>query len=104
VGQQICQEPSRGRLIAARDFLRRARGNDPPAAGASLRPEIDDVIGRLDYVEVVLDDDNRVALVDETGEHVEQLPRVLEVQAGRRLVEDIERPAGAALRQFLGQL
>ena len=79
-------------------------GDDPAAAGAAFGPEVDDVVGRLDDVEVVLDDDDRVALVDELLQHVEQLARVLEVQAGRRLVEDVERAAGAALRQLLRQL
>ena len=34
--------------------------------------------------------------VDEAVQHLEQLADVLEVQAGRRLVEDVERLAGAA--------
>ena len=42
--------------------------------------------------------------VDEAVEHVEQLVDVVEVQAGRRLVEDVERPAGGALAQLLGEL
>jgi hypothetical protein len=37
-------------------------------------------------------------------EHFEQLADVLEVEAGGRLVEDVERLAGGAPRQLLGQL
>ena len=58
---------------------------------------------RLDHVEIVLDDDDRVALIDQLAEHVEQPAHVFEVQAGRRLVEDVERAAGAAAREFLGR-
>ena len=86
------------------DVFRSPLRHDSPAARAALGAEVDDVVGRLDDVEVVLDDDDRVALVDELVQHVEQLVRVLEVQAGRRLVEDVERAAGAAPRQFLRQL
>ena len=82
-----------GRRLACGDFLGRSRGHDAAAAAAALRARDRYVVGRLDHVEVVLDDDHRVALIDELVQHVEQLARVLEVQAGRRLVEDVERAA-----------
>ena len=44
--------------------LRRAFGDDVPAPTA-LGAEVDDPVGRLDHVEVVLDDEDGVALVDE---------------------------------------
>jgi hypothetical protein len=47
---------------------------------------------------------HRVAVVDQLVQHFEQLRHVVEMQAGGRLVEDIERAAGGAARQFLGQL
>ena len=104
VRKQVRQEPAGRRLLVRGHLFGRARGDDPAAAGAPFGPEVDHVVGRLDHVEVVLDDDDRVALVDELVQHVEQLARVLEMQAGRRLVEDVERAAGAALRQLLRQL
>ena len=64
-----------------------------PAADARLGAEVDDPVGRLDHLEVVLDDDDRVAQVGQAVEHVEQLADVVEVQPGRRLVEDVERLA-----------
>jgi hypothetical protein len=39
----------------------------------------------------VLDDHDRVALVDESVEHGQQVADVLDTQAGGRLVEDVER-------------
>ena len=51
------------------------------------------MVGGLDDVEVVLDDDHGVAGIDQALEHAEQPPDVLEVQAGGRLVEDVERLA-----------
>ena len=42
--------------------------------------------------------------VDQPAEHAEQLADVLEVQAGGRLVEDVEGAAGRALLQLGGEL
>ena len=84
--------------------LRRARGDDLAAAVAALGPEVDDPVGRLDDLEIVLDDDDRVALVDQLVQHLEQLRHVVEVEAGGRLVEDVERAAGGALGEFLESL
>ena len=75
----------------------------PPPSPAS-GPEVDDPVAALDDVEVVLDDDDRVAQIDQPAEHVEQLGEVVEVQAGRRLVEQVERAAGVGPRQLGGQL
>ena len=42
--------------------------------------------------------------LDQRVQHFQQLAHILEMQAGGRLVEDVERAAGGAPRQFLGQL
>ena len=73
------------------DRFWRALGDHLAAAGAALGPHVDDPVGGLDDVEVVLDDDDRVAGVDDALQDAEQLADVFEVQAGRRLVEDIDR-------------
>ena len=52
----------------------------------------------------VLDDDDRVALIDEFVQHFEQLGDIVEVQARGRLVEYVERLAGGFAGQFLGEL
>ena len=52
----------------------------------------------------MLDDQHRVALVDQPAEHQQQLADVLEVQAGGRLVEHVDGAAGRALLQLRGQL
>ena len=67
----------------------------PPSGPRSIEP-----VGLLDHVEVVLDHEHRVAGVDQPLEHLEQLLDVGEVQAGRRLVEDVERPAGRDLAEL----
>ena len=86
------------------NVLRRAGGHDVAALVARLGPQVDHPVGRLDHVEVVLDHHHRVAQVDQPVEHVEQLGQVVEVQAGGRLVEQVERPAGVGPRELGGQL
>ena len=75
-----------------------------PPAFAAFRAEIDDVVGRLDHVEVVLDDEQRVARFEQLPERGEQLRDVVEVQTGRRLVEDVQQPLAAVRRQMRGDL
>ena len=86
------------------DLLRRAAGDDVAAFGAGFGAEVDDPVGRFDHVEVVFDDDDRVAVVDEAVEHVEQLGEVVEMQAGGRFVEQVERLAGIGPRELGRQL
>ncbi|MGH2550360.1 MAG: hypothetical protein ACRDHN_13275, partial [Thermomicrobiales bacterium] len=71
-------------------MFRRAFDDDATAGGAGFWAEIDQPISRLDDVEIMLDDDDRVAEIDEAIEHIEQLADVVEVQAGRWLVEDVD--------------
>jgi hypothetical protein len=52
----------------------------------------------------VLDDDDRVALVNEFIEHIQQLARVFEMKTCGRLVKDVERPTSTAPREFAGEL
>ena len=52
---------------------------------------------------VVLDHDDGVALFDQRVEDFEEFADVLEVEAGGRFVEDVERLAGGSTREFLGE-
>uniref|UniRef100_A0A914YSX1 Uncharacterized protein n=1 Tax=Panagrolaimus superbus TaxID=310955 RepID=A0A914YSX1_9BILA len=71
---------------------------------AAFRTKVDDPVGGLDHVQVVLDHHHRVAFVAQLVQHAQQRFDVVEVQAGGRLVEDVQGTAGIAARQFLGQL
>ena len=57
----------------------------------------------LDDVEVVLDDDDRVAGIDQPVPHVEQALDVGKVQAGGRLVEDVDGAPGCDAAELPGQ-
>ena len=73
--------------------------HDDLAAGvAAFGPEIDDPVGGADHVEVVLDDDQRMAGREQLAERAQQLRDVVEVQAGGRLVEQEQRCRGLRRR------
>src|SRR6185436_5234963 len=52
--QQLRQKPAGVRCLARRDLLGRAACDQLAALVASLRPEVDDVIGGLDHIQIVL--------------------------------------------------
>src|SRR2546425_8294892 len=99
---------SRGRVGVASDVLRGSLRDDAPARVAGTRSHFDHPVGPLDDVEMVLDHEHRVAGVDEAVEHAAQRPDVVEVQAGRRLGEDVELAPRAGFpareRQLAGDL
>src|SRR5947207_3353579 len=106
--RDVPEVASRGRVGAASDVLRGSLRDDAPARVAGTRSHFDHPVGPLDDVEMVLDHEHRVAGVDEAVEHTAQRPDVVEVQAGRRLVEDVELAPRAGFppreRQLAGDL
>ena len=63
----------------------------------------DDVVGQFYHIEIVLDDEHRVAAVHKALQHVHQDADVLKVKTRGGLVEYVEGLAGVALRQLGGQ-
>lgn len=84
--------------------MRRTGGDDLAARGSAFGSDVDDMVGDLDDVEVVLDDDDGVAALHEFVQHLQQQADIFEMESRRRLVEDIERAARVALRKFARQL
>jgi uncharacterized Fe-S cluster-containing radical SAM superfamily protein len=90
--------------LARRHVFRRARHHHLAAAGAAFGAHVDQPVGGLDDVQVVLDDDDGVAGVAQLVQHLQQHAHVVEVQARGGLVQDVQRAAGVALAQFQRQL
>ena len=74
-------------LSRCRHFLGRAARHDVSASVSALRAEVDDVVGTLDDVEIVLNDHDGMSAFDECAEHVDEAADIVVVQAGGRLVE-----------------
>ncbi len=85
-------------------MLRGSFRNDIAPAGAAVGSQVDDPVGRLDDVEVVLDHDDRVSLCRKAVEDLQQLANVVKMQTGGRLIEDVERLTGPLLDQLASQL
>ena len=79
-------------------------GHDFAALFAAFRSEVDDPVGVADYVEIVLDDDDRVAQVGEAVEDFKELADVVEVQASGGLVKEVEGAACLSLAELSGEL
>src|SRR3954471_2841104 len=92
------------RPLGGGHVLWRPPGHDLAARAAPLRPHINDPISRLDDVQIVFDDHDGIALVAQPMQDVEQLRYVVEMQPGRRLIEDVQRPSGRTLRQLTCEL
>ncbi len=92
------------RLRRCGHLERPALGHQTPAAFAAFGAEVEDPVGVANDVEIVLDDDDRVAEVGEAVENFKQLADIVEVEAGGGLVEQVEGAAGLALGELAGQL
>ena len=68
----VLQKPTRMTLPTLRNILRSACHEDFASASPTFGAEVDDVVGCLDDVEMMFDDDDRVASVDESMETVEK--------------------------------
>ena len=82
----------------------RACADNLPATGTAFGTDIDHPVGRFDHVEIVFDDQHRIAGVDKVLQHFQQQLDVGKMQTGRRFVQHVQCFAGAALDQFAGQL
>ena len=73
-------------FAAGRYLFGRAAGYHLPAAASAFGTHVNDIVGRLDNVHVVLDYNHRVALVYKALQHAEQHAYVLEVQSRGGLI------------------
>ncbi len=87
-----------------RHFFRGAGGHNMPAPVAALGPQVNEIIRGLDDLQVVFDDDHRVAGFHQAVQYLEKLVDVSQVQARGRFVQDIEGAAGGPFTQFPGKL
>src|SRR5437867_2061091 len=102
--KDLCEELAGVRPGRLRDRLGRALGDDLTAFLTALGPEVDHVIRGLDHVQMVLDDQDGVAGVDQAVEHAQELLDVVEMEPRRRLVQDVEHLAGRPRAQLGGDL
>jgi hypothetical protein len=93
VGEGGAEEGGRGGGGAGDEFGR-AFGDDLAAVGAGFGADLDEPVGGLEDVEVVLDDDDAVAAINEGLEDRDQAFDVVAVEAGGGFVEEDEGSCG----------
>ena len=101
--QNLLEELPGKAFLHPGDLLGGALGNHVAARIAAFGAQIDQPVGGLNHVEVVLDDNHRVSGVGQAVQHVQQVLDVGEMQPGGGLVEDVDRVTGGDTRQFFGQ-
>ena len=97
------QESAGVRCLASRDLFRRPRHHHFAAGVASFGAEIDHVVGGLDDVHVVFDEQHRVPRVHQPVERGQQALDVGKVKSGGRLVQDVDRVTRTLQRAELGR-
>jgi hypothetical protein len=67
--------------------FRRTANHDSPAFITGVRAKVNQPVGTLDDIEIVLNYDHRMSRVHEPLKHLEQHAHVIEVQSGGGLIE-----------------
>src|SRR5208283_3655470 len=95
------EEEPRERRAVPPYLGRGSAGQQLPAVHARAGAEVDYVVRAPHELVVVLDDDERVALVAQGGERGDEAPVVARMQADAGLVQDVQHPGevGAELRR-----
>ena len=89
-GFSSCGHRGGGRSPSRRDeAVDGALEHDRPAVRTGARAHVDDMVGDPDHLRVVLDDEDRVALVAQAPEQRVHPLDVVGVEPDRRLVEDV---------------
>ena len=88
----------------SRHRLGSADRNDATSSVSAFGTEVDEPIGRLDHIKIVLDNQDRVALINESFQHGEQSGDILEMQPSCGLVEHVQGMPRWSATELGGQL
>src|SRR5699024_2524530 len=81
----------------------RAGTNNLSAGKAASMNNVNNMISTYNVIQVVFDDDDRMAAVDQLFERIQQLGDILEMQSGSGLIEEIEGMVTRRLAQEFPQ-
>jgi len=90
-------------VVAGGDLFGCAFDDDSSAPRAAFRSDVNQPVGCADHIEIVFDDDDGVAGIDETLQDFQQFADVGKVQSGGGFVEQVQGAAGGATSEFAGQ-
>ena len=98
------QSPACGGFLVFTDRFRRTLGHQISAMDAATRAELDQPVRSRDYIQMVLHHQHTVPGIAEFEKGGEQLLDIAEMQAGRRLIEQIQGVRGRRFCQLHRQL
>ena len=84
-------------VLAVGALLGCACENDRSAAAAALGTKVDDIVAGFYDIKVMLYNNNGAARIGKSVDYINELVHISHVQAGRRLVKDVDSRARAAL-------
>src|SRR5881394_3669633 len=77
--------------------FRRSFGHEASALLSRVRSEVDDPVRRANEVEVMFDDNHRMAGIDEPLKSFQEDTNIVEVQPGGRFIKKKKRPTAGTL-------
>src|SRR5690554_1373541 len=83
-----CQILTRVRTFYLDNILRTARENKFPALLATFRSDVDQPVGTLNHLHIMLDHQNGISLLKQRIEGFQQFFYIMEMQARSRLIEN----------------
>ena len=72
------------------NLVRCALGDYQPATLTTLWTKIHNPVSALDYIEMMLDNDDRVAVSPESEQYLDELVDISQSEACSRLIEDVD--------------
>ena len=75
----------------ASNLFRSTLRHDGTTTHTAFGPEIDNPIGRLDDIEIVLDHEHGIATINQFVQHIQEDAHILEVQSGCWLIQNVQR-------------
>ncbi len=90
-------------ILAGGNFLSSPACDNGTALIAAFWTEVDDMVCARDDVEVMFDDDDRVALFDKPAEKGQQPFSIFEMKSRRRFIEEKESRAGRWFQEYVDE-
>lgn len=72
-------------------FLRRSARNHGSAAVSALRSDINNIVRRLDDIQIVFDDNDGISALGQAVQNLHQFVDIRKMKSRRRLVENVDR-------------
>ena len=91
-------------MLALHQLFRCSGENDLTAVVSAVRPQIDQIVGCFNHIQIVLDEDDRISRVYQRLQDFNQFMNVCRMKPCCRLVQNIDGLSGGFAAKFSSQL